>query len=435
MKKATGPVRDFSKIRELGEAIRVATKEGDRPAPPVDPAVQENLPDFEDTETTFAHRTDSELRQSARLFHLLNFGKLSDVLGSLSALAVKWRLPFAKWSVKNTIYKQFVGGESLQEAEAHVTRLEELGVFSYLDYGAEGKSREEDYNKTMKVCLRDIQFAAKQDAVPVVITKISALARFGLLEDIQRSDFSFDSATRTEYKTVLKRLDAICGAAAKAGVTLFIDAEESWIQDTIDHLVTLMMRRYNRDKAIVFNTFQFYRHDRLHYLTNSYDRAKSGGYLLGAKLVRGAYMVKERKRAEELGIPSPIQADKQATDSDFNAALRFCLDHYQEIAFCNASHNQDSAKLMARIIVERGLPRRHPHLAFCQLYGMSDDLTFNLAKADFNVAKYLVYGPVREVLPYLTRRAQENTTVTKDMGREYRMVVREIGRRKGEKQD
>ncbi|MEO0876786.1 MAG: proline dehydrogenase family protein, partial [Bacteroidota bacterium] len=210
---------------------------------------------------------------------------------------------------------------------------------------------------------------------------------------------------------------------------VFFDAEESWIQDSIDHLVTVMMRRYNRGKVVVYNTIQLYRHDRLQFLFDSYNLATRGGYMLGAKLVRGAYMEKERERAAEMGYDSPIQPNKEATDDAFNTAIRFCVDHYEEIASCNASHNADSARLQAELIVEKGIERRHPHLNFCQLYGMSDNLTFNLAQAGFNVAKYVPYGQVREVVPYLIRRAQENSSVTGDMTREYGLVLKELRRR------
>jgi proline dehydrogenase len=210
---------------------------------------------------------------------------------------------------------------------------------------------------------------------------------------------------------------------------VFIDAEESWIQDAIDHIANQMMKRYNKEKVVVYNTFQLYRTDRLAYLMSSFDRAQKEGYLLGAKLVRGAYMDKERKRAEEMGYPSPIQPTKEATDHDFNLALQFCIENYEKIACCNASHNANSARLMANLIVQRNIPRRHLHLLFCQLFGMSDNLTFNLAQAGFKVAKYVVYGQVREVIPYLIRRTKENTSVTGDMSRELGFYVKEAKRR------
>ncbi|HMR44297.1 MAG TPA: proline dehydrogenase family protein, partial [Saprospiraceae bacterium] len=211
--------------------------------------------------------------------------------------------------------------------------------------------------------------------------------------------------------------------------SIFFDAEESWIQNAIDDLVNMMMKRYNKEKAVVYNTFQLYRIDRLPYLLRSFDIAQKEGYVLGAKLVRGAYMDKERERAEEKGYPSPIHPTKEATDEAYNSALKFCVDNYEKMASCNATHNAQSSLLLARLIKERGIPKDHPHLVFCQLYGMSDNITFNLAAAGYNVAKYVPYGPVREVVPYLIRRAQENSSITGDMSREYGLVLREMKRR------
>ena len=338
------------------------------------------------------------------------------------------RLPFVESIVKATIFEQFCGGATLLESQKVIDQLERHKTYTILDYGAEAKTREEDFNHTMKETIRAIEFAKRSDAVPVVSTKITGMARFGLLESLQEG-VPLTRETRIEYKSVLKRLDAICHVAATNGVGVFFDAEESWIQDSIDHLVTVMMRRYNRDKVVVYNTFQLYRHDRLQFLFDSYNLAKRGGYMLGAKLVRGAYMEKERERAEEMGYTDPIQPNKAATDDAFNTAIRYCVDHYEEIASCNAAHNAESALLQAQLIVDKGIERRHPHLNFSQLYGMSDNLTFNLAEAGFNVAKYVPYGAVREVVPYLIRRAQENSSVTGDMTREYGLVLAEMKRR------
>jgi proline dehydrogenase len=231
-------------------------------------------------------------------------------------------------------------------------------------------------------------------------------------------------------KNLTKRIDSICHAASQNGISVFFDAEESWIQDTIDYLVNKMMARYNKERAVVFNTFQLYRTDRLQYLMDSFDRAKKEGYILGAKLVRGAYMEKERERAAKMGYPSPIQPNKEATDDAYNAALRFCIDNYERIACCNASHNAKSAQLMAHLISEKGLQKDHPHFHFSQLYGMSDHLTFNLAKEGYRASKYVPYGPVKEMLPYLIRRAEENSSVSGDISRELNLISTEMKRRK-----
>lgn len=388
----------------------------------------QSLPDFSNTAIAFSHKTDEELRKSARLFGLMNNHWLVGVGSKLGIAAIRLHLPFIESIVKNTIFEQFCGGTTLLESQPAIQKLYERNVYTILDYGVEAKEEEEDFNRTMNEIIRAIEFAAQTDGVTMVSTKITGMARFALLEAIQNGE-SLTREMRTEYKNVLKRLDAICYTASQRGVCVFVDAEESWIQDSIDHLVNLMMKRYNGEKPVVYNTFQLYRKDRLQYLSDSFHRAQKDGYILGAKLVRGAYMEKENERAEEKGAPSPIHSNKAATDDAYNTAVRFCIDNYQKIASCNASHNADSNLLQAELIAQRNIPRNHPHLFFSQLYGMSDNLTFNLAKAGYNAAKYMPYGPVREVVPYLIRRAQENTSVTGDMGREYQLVLHEMRRR------
>ncbi len=281
---------------------------------------------------------------------------------------------------------------------------------------------------TMNEILRAIEFAGQTPGVPAISVKITGLARFGLLENLQVENF-FTKDTRKEYKNVLKRLDAICYNACERGIAVYIDAEESWIQDPIDHLVTVMMRRYNRESVIVYNTFQMYRSDRLQFLIDSYNLAKRNGYKLGAKLVRGAYMDKERKRAQEMGYPSPIHKDKAAVDDAFDKGIQFCVDNHADLAFCNASHNEQSNKLQVNRMASLKIPNNHPNVCFGQLYGMSDNLTYNLANRGYNVAKYLPYGPVKEVMPYLIRRAEENTSVTGDVSREYNLIQSEMKRR------
>ncbi len=386
--------------------------------------------DFSNTEIAFAHLSDKELKQSAWLFSMMNKPWLVKYGSQLALWAVKNNLPFAETVVKKTVFKQFVGGTTLLDSMPAIEHLAKYNTLTILDYGAEAKETEIDFNHTMNENIRAIDFAARSvKSAPIISTKITGLARFGLLERIQSAQ-SLNREEVIEYRNALKRVDAICYHAAKKGVGVFIDAEESWIQDALDHLVWLMMKRYNKKDIVVYNTFQLYRHDRLQFLTESYDRAREAGFKLGAKLVRGAYMVKENQRAEEMGYPTPINPDKSATDDLYNTALRFCLDHLDHLAVCNASHNADSMLLMAEIMEKKGIPKDHPNTLFSQLYGMSDNLTFNLANAGFRVAKYLPYGQVKEVIPYLIRRAQENTSVTGDAGRELLLVRAEVKRRK-----
>jgi proline dehydrogenase len=384
--------------------------------------------DFTNTEVAFAHLTDKELKKTAWLFSMMNKPFLVKYGSKLGLWAVENKLPFAEMAVKNTIFEQFVGGTTLLDSSRNIEHLGAHNTLTILDYGAEAKSSELDFNHTMNENLRAIDFASRASSIPVISTKITGLARFELLEIIQNKQ----SLTRDElgeYRNVLKRLDAICYHAASKKIAVFIDAEESWIQDTIDHLVWLMMKRYNQTHVVVYNTFQLYRNDRLSFLTESYDRSRETGFKLGAKLVRGAYMEKERKRADEMGYPTLINADKQTTDDQYNTALRFCIDNLDTMAVCNASHNAESNLLMAELMEKRNIRRDHPHTLFSQLFGMSDNLTFNLAKAGFRVAKYLPYGQVTDVVPYLIRRAQENTSVTGDAGREYALILKEINRR------
>lgn len=391
---------------------------------------QATLPDFTNTKIAFASKTDAALKQAARLYGWMNKKWLVDIGAPLGLWAMKWQLPFVKTIAKATMFGQFVGGTTLLNTMPVIEQLYESNVLTILDYGAEGRDTEKGYNQSMNEFIRAIEFAAKNESTPVVVVKVSSLARNALLESIQKGE-SLTKETRREYRYLLKRLDSICHVASSQGVAVFIDAEESWIQDAIDHLVILMMRRYNTEKVVVYNTYQMYRHDRLQFLFDNYSVAEKKGYKMGVKLVRGAYMDKERERAEEMGYPSPIQIDKAATDDAFNMALRFCLEHYENIAICNATHNLESSMLMAEIIQHHNLDRQHPHLMFCQLYGMSDNITFNLADAGFRAAKYVPYGQVSDVFPYLVRRAQENTAVVGDMSREYEMVMTEVRRRKG----
>lgn len=416
-------------MENLGKPVR--DKQLEQMAQKVKEEWQENpgnALDFQNTEVAFAMKTDDELKTAAWLFGLMNKHWLVGIGSKIGVAAIKLHLPFVETVVKNTIFQQFCGGTTLLESQKTIERLYQHKVLTILDYGAEAKETEEDFNSTKNETIRAIEFASQHQSTPVVSSKITGLARFSLLESIQKGE-PLTKETRVAYKNVLKRLDTICHIASHKGVAVFFDAEESWIQDTIDHLVNLMMKRYNRDKVVVYNTFQLYRTDRLQFLMDSYDKAKKEGYILGAKLVRGAYMEKERDRANRLGYESPIHPTKAATDDAYNTAIRFCVEHYEQIASANASHNADSNRLQAELISKRGLPKDHPHLNFCQLYGMSDNLTFNLANAGYNVAKYVPYGPVREVIPYLIRRAQENSSVTGDMSREYRLVHEELKRR------
>lgn len=384
--------------------------------------------DFSNTEIAFSNKSNRELKKTARLFRLMNNPFLVSVSSKLSLWSTKWRLPFADRIVEDTIFYLFCGGKTLLECQPVIDMLYKHRTLTVLDYGAEGKSTEEELDATLEELLRAVEFAASNVSVPVVSTKLTSLAANDLLEKWQ-SDTPLDDQERIAFGRVVDRLSRLCEKAQSLGVRIFVDAEESWMQDTMDYLVEMMMERFNREQVVVYNTYQLYRHDKLEDLKSAFEKARTQGYMLGAKLVRGAYMAKEREKAQEMGYPSPIQPDKEATDRDYNAAVRFCVDNYEHMASCNACHNVESNMLQAELIAEKDLPRRHPNLNFCQLLGMSDYITFNLSEAGFNVAKYVVYGPVKEVVPYLIRRAEENTSVAGDMSRELKYITKEVERR------
>ena len=389
---------------------------------------ERHMINFENSAIAFSSKTDKELKKAKWLFTMINYPSLVNIGATLARWSMKLSLPIGP-IVKSTIFPQFCGGETLKESQAVIKRLSEFNILSLLDYAIEGKTTEAEFEDTKNELLRIVNYAGADAKVPIVTLKVTGLGRFELLEKVN-AKAELTEEEQAAWHRIMNRLDEICKAGQASGTGIYIDAEESWIQDAIDDLAEEMMVRYNTEKAVVFNTAQLYRHDRLEFLKQSYEKAKAGGYYLGMKVVRGAYMEKERNRAEEMGYPSPIQPDKASTDRDFDAAARFCLDHYTEINFCIASHNEKSCKSLAELVEEKGMDKSHPHINFSQLFGMSDHISFNLAKNGFNVAKYMPYGPVKEVLPYLIRRARENTAIAGQMSRELSLIRKELARRK-----
>lgn len=389
----------------------------------------QGYPNFEDTEIAFQNKSDRELQETKRLFQLMNSGKLVDIGTGMTSIALKLRLPLVVPILKRTIFKQFCGGVNLMDCQEVIDHLYDNNTKTILDYGAESKTSEEDLDLAAEELTAAIEFAASNESVPVASSKLTALVDNNLLLKMQHQHPLSPSETKS-WDRFLARIDNACARARELGVGVFVDAEESWMQEAMDDVVEMLMAKHNKDQVTVYNTYQLYRHDKLEQLRSDYLNATESGYKLGAKLVRGAYMEKERERAAEIGYESPIQPDKASTDRDFNDAILFCLDHYEDIAMCNASHNLKSVKLMVDEIIKREIPRDHRHLNFCQLQGMSDYITFNLANAGFNTAKYVVYGPVRDVVPYLIRRADENTAVTGEMSRELSLIMQEVKRRK-----
>lgn len=385
--------------------------------------------DFSNTEIAFSSKSDAELKEMRMLFRMMNNQKLVNIGSWLALFTVKNNIPFSQAIIKRTLFKQFCGGTSIFECQPKIDRLYQHQAATILDYGAEAKSSDEDFDETVQKTFQAIDFAASNASVPVVSTKITGIGRFALLQKTQAGE-SLSPEEQAELARMEQRLHDLCEHAAQRGVGIMVDAEETWVQDVIDDAVERMMAIFNKGRVVVYNTYQMYRHDKLEDLHRAYEKSRMEGYQLGAKLVRGAYMVKERQRAQEMGYESPIQPNKEKTDADYNEALEFCVKHYEHIGSCNATHNIKSCQLQAKWIDDMAIANNHPHLNFCQLYGMSDYITFNLAAKGYNVAKYLPYGPVKDVVPYLIRRAQENTSVTGEMSRELSLIQKEIKRRR-----
>jgi proline dehydrogenase len=386
-------------------------------------------PDFSNTAVAFASRSDKELKRAHRLFSLLGKPTLMRIGKAFTMLAFRMHLPI-KGIVKRTIFSQFCGGEHIQECEQAIDRLNRSGIGTILDYSVEGKEENSAFEATADEILRTIAKASGNEAIPFSVFKVTGIARFSLLEKANDGTEALTDAERQELEEVEQRIDRICKAAHGARTPIFMDAEDSWIQNTIDRFATTMMERYNTQWACVYNTVQLYRHDRLEFLKASVEQARSNGYTYGVKLVRGAYMEKERARAADMGYPSPIQPNKEATDRDFDAAVAFCVENLENVAFCAGTHNEESSAKLAAAMEGHPAGKAHKHVYFAQLLGMSDHISYNLAASGFNVAKYVPYGPVKEVLPYLMRRAEENTSVSGQTGRELTLIRKELRRRK-----
>ena len=376
----------------------------------------------------FASKSNNDLRKAYYLFKVVSSQTLMVLGKHSSTLALKLHLPI-KGIIKKTIFHQFCGGETISECAGTTKILDEYNIGTILDYSVEGKDNEEEFEAGFREILRTIETADKNPHIPFCVFKVSGLCRNNLLEKVAAGN-DLNKKESIEFAKLKSRVDSLCNRALKANTPIFIDAEESWIQEAIDHLAMEMMTKYNLKRAIVFNTLQMYRHDRLAYLAVAQKTAKQQGFYYGVKLVRGAYMEKERDRAEEMGYPSPIQPDKASTDKDFNAAVDFCIKHLGNIYFCAGTHNEDSSLMLAKKMDELGIDRHDVRIFFAQLFGMSDHISFNLSKFNYNVAKYVPYGPVKEVMPYLIRRAEENTSVQGQTGRELNLITREIKRRK-----
>ncbi|KAF0199150.1 MAG: proline dehydrogenase [Bacteroidetes bacterium] len=382
---------------------------------------------FDDTRIAFISKSDAELRRARLLFNVMAGPLLVNIGKSLIGFALKAGIP-VDWIVKPTIYRHFVGGTSLLECAPLVSKLSRYNVKAILDFSVEGNHDPAGIESTLNETLNSIANASSDENIPFAVFKPTAFASADLLENAIPGKPPVEKLM-PEYEKFKIRVEKLCSEASRLGVPLMIDAEDSWYQHLVDETVEEMMLKFNKEKVIVFNTLQMYRHDRLNYLKECISRARAGNYKVGIKFVRGAYMEKERNRALSMNYPSPIHAGKQATDEAFNEALLFSLDNLDLVEIFCGSHNEESNLLLARETDKRGLSRNDNRIWFAQLYGMSDHISFNLGSAGYNVAKYVPYGPVKSVMPYLFRRAEENTSIAGQTSRELRLIKSEFDRR------
>ena len=388
---------------------------------------------FSDTQTAFALKSQSELNWAYRLFKLIGSNNLTRVGTALTNFSLKLRLP-VEGLIKRTVFKQFCGGISEQDCLPVIKKMHQKGVGSVLDYSVEGKDEESSIEATFEKTMETIDFGNlhRDEGIPIVVFKPTGFGRFAIFQKITENKPLTDEEAK-EWERIKARFDAACKRAYEYKIPILVDAEESWMQTAADDLVEEMMEKYNKEEPIVYNTLQMYRHDRLPYLKGLYERAVNKGFYIGVKIVRGAYMEKENERAAEQGYPTPICPNKQATDDNYNAVVRYIIEHIDRIALFAGTHNEESAALVMDLMKEKGLQPNDKRIWIAQLYGMSDHISFNASKEGYNVAKYLPFGPVREVMPYLIRRAEENTSVAGQTGRELSLLRAEKKRRSQEK--
>ncbi|MEI7508947.1 MAG: proline dehydrogenase family protein [Flavobacterium sp.] len=383
---------------------------------------------FNNTEVAFALKSDTELDRAYFLFKMISNEPLVRIGTAVTNFALKAHLP-VDGLIRATVFDHFCGGVNEMDCLKVVDKMYTKGVSSVLDYSVEGKEEEAQFDAALEMTLKTVEFAKERAAIPFAVFKPTGLGRLDLYTKIGAKQ-PLSDAEQAEWNRVKERFEIICKTAHSKDVALLIDAEESWMQDAADDLVEEMMRQFNKEKVIVFNTLQMYRWDRLDYLKGLHERAKAAGFYIGMKLVRGAYMEKEHKRAEENGYPTPICASKQATDDNYNAAVDYMMQHIDTMAIFAGTHNEESSYKLMEKQASNGISKNDQRIWFGQLYGMSDNISYNLAENGYNVAKYLPFGPVRDVMPYLIRRAEENTSVAGQTSRELNLLKTERERRK-----
>lgn len=383
---------------------------------------------FSNTEIAFQTRTNQDLKWAHRLFKVMASPFMVNIGKWGASVAFALRLP-VEGMIRKTLYRHFVGGDDISTCETTIATLWNHRIGTILDYSVEGKENDSSFDASLDEILRTFDKAKGDERIPFCVFKMTGFARQKLLEKVSSQTALTEDET-AEWERVKNRVLHICQRAFDYQQPVFIDAEETWLQPAIDQLAEEMMFKFNHSEIIVFTTLQLYRHDRLDYLRNLHRRACEKNVRIGVKLVRGAYMEKERERAAQYHYPDPIQPDKSATDRDYNACLQYCIEHIHEIAVCAGTHNEESSYTLISLLKEHGLPNNHSHVYFSQLLGMGDHISYNLANAGYLVVKYVPYGPVREVTPYLMRRAEENTAMRGQTGRELALITAELQRRK-----
>lgn len=383
---------------------------------------------FDNTEVAFSLKSDSELERAYFLFRLIKSEPLVKMGTAVTKFALKSSLP-VEGLIRSTVFDHFCGGINEKDCMPMIDRMFEKGVYSVLDYSVEGKEEEEQFDLALQKTLTIIDFVDEKEAIPFAVFKPTGFGRFALYQKVSEGK-TLSAAEADEWQKVVDRYERAAKACYNKGIGLLVDAEETWMQKAADDLVERLMETYNKEKVVVFGTLQLYCHDRYAYLKDLHRRAKEKGYKIGMKLVRGAYMEKERERAEEMNYEDPICRDKRSTDENFNRVLRYMFENLDDMAIFCGTHNEESSYLLMELIESSGYSKNDPRLWFGQLFGMSDNISFNLANQGFNVAKYLPFGPVKDVMPYLIRRAEENTSVAGQTNRELELLRKERERRK-----
>ena len=383
---------------------------------------------FDNTAVAFANKSDKELKKAHFVFSVIAKPFLNKIGTKLTNLALTLRLP-VKGIIKATVFNHFCGGENVEDCKTRILELDNSNIGTILDYSVEGEQDEGAYNNCLSELLEGIQLANREKAIPFCVVKLTGLIPFELLAKMDAKK-ELKLPELSQFEKGVDRVRKIAQAAFDAKTPFMIDAEESWIQNTIDSIVFDLMLDFNKESAIIYNTAQMYRHDRILYIQQLFEKAKQNNIHVGLKIVRGAYMEKERDRAKENGYTSPIQANKASTDKDYNLALAFCTENSDRIAICCGTHNEQSSLYLTQIMKDKGISKENSNFYFAQLLGMSDHISYNLSKEGYNVAKYVPYGPVKEVMPYLIRRANENTSVAGQTGRELSLLKKEMKRRK-----